>query len=52
MFLVDPEEWDDGTVLNTMVGPPMQIHLRQDAQPFARNTPNSSPESSSLDGGY
>ena len=43
MFLVDPEEWDDGTVLNIMVGPPMQIHLRQDAQPFARHTPNSIP---------
>ena len=41
--LVDPEEWNDGTILNTMVGPPMQIHLRQDAQPFARHTPNSIP---------
>ena len=32
-----------GTTLKTMKGPPMRIHLRQDAQPFAIHTPRQVP---------
>lgn len=41
--LVDPGDFDNGATLATMVGPPMRIHIRPDAQPFARHTPNSIP---------
>ena len=40
---VDPEDLCDGVVLNTMVGPPMEIYLRPDAKPFAHHTPNAIP---------
>ena len=41
--LVDPGDFDDGTRLPSMTGTAMRIHLRPDAKPFARHTPNSIP---------
>ena len=41
--LVDPGDLGDGMVLGTMVGPPMETHLRPDAKPFASHTPNAIP---------
>ena len=41
--LISKKEFEEGKQLPVMKGEPMQIHLKENAKPFARHTPNSIP---------